>query len=108
LITVNPTCSGVANTAAPNLPIAIKNVNKAGNPETVTLRNQSTQTVDLTDWWICSMNGNQRHAILRGTIAPGQSLVIVSQAGGPIWNNTTTDPAVLFRRDGFQVSYRSQ
>jgi hypothetical protein len=37
-----------------------------------------------------------RHAILSGTIAPGQTLVIPSQAGGPIWNNTSTDPAALY------------
>ncbi|MFD3164046.1 lamin tail domain-containing protein [Herpetosiphon sp. NSE202] len=106
--TVNPSCDGAASSSPPNYPVAITNVNKAGNPETVTIRNTSNQPVDINNWWICSMTGNQRHAILSGTLAPGQTLVVVSQANGPIWNNTATDPAALYRRDGFQVGYRSQ
>ncbi|MBM7844633.1 lamin tail domain-containing protein [Herpetosiphon giganteus] len=106
--TVNPSCDGAASSSPPNYPVAITNVNKAGNPETVTIRNISNQPVDINNWWICSMTGNQRHAILSGTLAPGQTLVVVSQANGPIWNNTATDPAALYRRDGFQVGYRSQ
>jgi hypothetical protein len=103
---VNPFCDGVANANAPNNPIAITTVNKTS--ETVTIRNVSAGTIDLSGWWICSMLGNQRHAVLSGTIAPGQTLVIPSQAGGPIWNNTSTDPAALYRRDGVQIGYRSQ
>jgi hypothetical protein len=105
---VTPVCEGVANANAPNSPIAITTVNKAGNPETVTITNVSAGTIDLSGWWICSMLGHQLHAVLSGTIAPGQSLVIPSQAGGPIWNNTSTDPAALYRRDGVQIGYRTQ
>jgi hypothetical protein len=103
---VTPFCAGAANVNAPNTPIAITTVNKVG--ETVTIHNVSAGTIDLGGWWICSMLGYQLHAVLSGTIAPGQSLVIPSQAGVPIWNNTTTDPAALYRRDGVQIGYRTQ
>ena len=53
------------------------------------------------------MLGHQLHAVLSGTIAPGQSLVIPSQDGVPIWNNTS-DPSALYRRDGVQIGYRTQ
>jgi hypothetical protein len=103
---VTPVCAGEANVNAPNNPISITNVNKVG--ETVTIQNVSAGTIDLSGWWICSMLGHQLHGVLSGTIAPGESLVIPSQAGVPIWNNTTTDPAALYRRDGVQIGYRSQ
>jgi hypothetical protein len=103
---VTPVCAGVANANAPNTPIAIITVNKVG--ETVTIQNVSAGTIDLSGWWICSMLGHQLHAVLSGTITPGQSLVIASQAGAPIWNNTSTDPAALYRRDGVQIGYRTQ
>lgn len=105
---VTPNCADPGSANAPNTPIQITAVNKAGNPETVTIRNKTAQTIDLTGWWICSLNGNQMHAVLSGTIAPNASLVIPSEAGGPIWNNTTTDPAALYDRYGTQISYRSQ
>jgi hypothetical protein len=54
------------------------------------------------------MLGHQLHAVLSGTIAPGQSLVIASQAGAPMWNTTSTDPAALYQRDGVQTGYRTQ
>jgi hypothetical protein len=71
---VTPFCAGEANVNAPNTPIAITNVNKVG--ETVTIHNVSAGTIDLDGWWICSMLGHQLHAVLSGTIAPGQSLII--------------------------------
>ncbi|HYF63775.1 MAG TPA: lamin tail domain-containing protein, partial [Herpetosiphonaceae bacterium] len=103
---VTPVCAGVANTNASNNPIAITNVNKVG--ETVSIQNVSADTIDLSGWWICSMLGHQLHAVLSGTIAPGQSIIIPSQAGAPIWNNTSTDPAALYRRNGVQIGYRTQ
>lgn len=92
-------------TNAPNYPVRITNVDKRG--ETVTIRNVSTSAVNLNGWRICSITGGQRHAILNGTLQPGQQVTIASQAGGPIWNNSASDPGALWTNDGRPVSYWS-
>ncbi len=101
-----PTCDLPVSANVPNTPIQIVDVDKRA--EQVLLHNVSAQTVDLSGWWICSITGHQLHAVLSGQLAPGQLLNVPSQAGVPIWNNTSTDPAALFNRQGVQISYRVQ
>jgi len=78
--------------AAPNYPVRITAIDKEA--ETVTLQNISGDTIDLTNWNMCSVTGNQHHPI-SGTLAPGQSQTF-QKTGGSIWNNTTPDPGALY------------
>jgi hypothetical protein len=72
--------------------------------ETVTLRNVTTQdTIDLTNWDMCSVTGNQHHPI-GGTLAPGETKTFMNM-GGPIWNNSASDPGALYNHEGRLVSY---
>jgi hypothetical protein len=87
--------------AAPNYPVRITNINKVA--ETVTLQNTSTSTVDLGNWNMCSITGNQHHPI-GGTLAPGASQTFPGPAGN-IWNNSTEDDGALYNPAGQLVSY---
>jgi phosphatidylserine/phosphatidylglycerophosphate/cardiolipin synthase-like enzyme len=88
--------------AAPNYPVDIVAIDKAA--ETVTLRNVTTgDTIDLTNWNMCSITGNQHHPI-GGTLAPGETKVFPN-TGGPIWNNSASDPGALYNENGQLVSY---
>jgi hypothetical protein len=87
--------------AAPNYPVRIVSIDKVG--EVVTLRNVSTAAVDLTGWHMCSITGNQEHPI-GGVLAPGETRSFPN-TGGPIWNNTTSDPGALYNQSGQLVSY---
>ncbi len=88
--------------AAPNYPVRITDIDKEA--EVVTLRNVTTgDTIDLSDWTMCSVTGNQQHPI-GGTLAPGQSQVFSGPAGS-IWNNSSSDPGALYNGDGQLVSY---
>lgn len=89
--------------SAPNYPVRIDSLDKAG--ETVTLRNRSSAAVTVTGWRICSITGNQLHATLSGTLAPGEVRVIPSQAGGSIWNNSTDDDGALYNAAGQLIAY---
>jgi hypothetical protein len=71
--------------------------------ETVTLRNVSGVEVELTDWTMCSVTGGQNHG-LSGSLALGLLQTFPSQAGGPIWNNSS-DPGALWNPNGQLVSY---
>jgi hypothetical protein len=52
-------------------------------PETVTLKNVTTgDTIDLTNWNMCSITDNQHHPI-SGSLAPGETRTFPSN-GGPI------------------------
>jgi phosphatidylserine/phosphatidylglycerophosphate/cardiolipin synthase-like enzyme len=88
--------------AAPNYPIAIVAINKSA--ETVTFRNvTSGDTIDLTNWNMCSITGNQHHPI-SGSLAPGETKTFPN-TGGPIWNNSASDPGALYNTGGQLVSY---
>jgi hypothetical protein len=87
--------------AAPNYPIQITNINKVA--ETVTLLNKSTSAIDLTNWNMCSITGNQHHPI-SGVINPGQRITFPGPAGS-IWNNSSPDPGALYNPAGQLVSY---
>ena len=87
--------------AAPNYPIQITSINKS--TETVTLKNISTNAIDLTGWNMCSVTGNQHHPI-GGTLVSGASQSFIN-TGGPIWNNASADPGALYNPAGQLVSY---
>jgi hypothetical protein len=70
--------------------------------ETVTLQMVSTTGIDLTNWNMCSITGNQHHPI-GGTLAPGMSQT-VTNSGGPIWNNSSPDPGARYNPAGQLVS----
>lgn len=81
------------------------------------IQNTGGNDVDLGGWMLRSEKGSQ-DCYLGGVIAAGQSLRIYALAsdsglggfncgfGGPIWNNSEPDPAVLFNADGVEVSRR--
>jgi hypothetical protein len=52
---------------------------------------------------MCSITGNQHHPI-SGTLAPGETKTFVN-TGGPIWNNSASDPGALYNKNGQLVSY---
>ena len=87
--------------AAPNYPIKITAIDKVA--ETVTLKNVSADSIDLTGWNMCSVTGNQHHPI-GGTLAAGASQTFPGPAGN-IWNNSTPDPGALYNPNGQLVSY---
>jgi hypothetical protein len=88
--------------AAPNYPVRITVIDKSA--ETVTLRNETAgDTIDLTGWHMCSVTGNQEHPI-SGSLAPGEERTFPN-TGGPIWNNSSSDPGALYNGDGQLVSY---
>jgi micrococcal nuclease len=93
--------------------LLIVDVNKSD--EYVDIRNASTSTVDLAGWRLLSERGNQDCA-LGGAIEPGQTLRIWALSedagqggfncgfGSNIWNNSESDPAILFDPGGVAVS----
>ncbi len=93
--------------------VIIINVNKGG--EYVDIRNEGNAAQDLSGWRLLSELGHQ-DCRLDGVIGPGETLRIWALAedagqggyncgfGGPIWNNSKTDPAVLFNAAGQEVS----
>jgi len=87
--------------AASNYPIRITAIDK--DAETVTLKNVSAFPIDLTNWNMCSVTGNQHHPI-GGTLAAGATQTYVN-TGGPIWNNSSPDPGALYNPAGQLVSY---
>lgn len=87
-------------------------VNKVA--EYVDIRNTGTQAQDLGGWRLVSERGNQS-CTLGGILEPNQTLRIWALAsdigqggyncgfGGPIWNNSEPDPAVLYDANGNEV-----
>jgi endonuclease YncB( thermonuclease family) len=91
--------------------IVILTVNKVA--EWVDIKNVGNSDVDLTGWNLVSERGNQ-DCPLSGTIKAGETLRIWAQtAQGSgyscgyntnIWNNSESDPAVLYNPQGVEVS----
>ncbi|HEX5691162.1 MAG TPA: hypothetical protein VFX76_14210 [Roseiflexaceae bacterium] len=88
---------------APNYPVKIIAIDKGA--EVVTLQNVSSSTVSLEDWDMCSINGNQTHEELGGTLAPGQSRRFNNIGGGSVWNDAERDDGALYNAKGSLVSY---
>ena len=97
------------NHQAPN--VIIVTVNK--RDEWVDIKNVGEIDVDLAGWNLVSERGNQ-DCPLSGIIKAGETLRIWSWPlkeagyscgyGSPIWNNSETDPAVLYNAQGVEVS----
>jgi hypothetical protein len=97
-------CQSDPNPAsAPNTPVRIVSVNKL--TEVVTLQNVGDRTISLEDWNLCSLNGNQDHDQIFGTIAPGQMRTFPNIGTPNIWNDTERDDAALYNAAGVMVSY---
>lgn len=87
---------------APEYPIKIVGINKQA--ETVTLRNLSGQAIDLTDWTMCSIRGNQVHDGISGTLGAGEQRTYPNNTGN-IWNNIDQDNGALYNPQGQLISY---
>ena len=112
-----PTAAPTAASTEPPAPVGailhIVAVDKRA--EHVDIQNQGDQPQDLAGWVLVSEKGDQACA-LGGVIGPGETLRIWALAedagegvyncgkGGPIWNNSENDPAVLYDPAGQEVS----
>ncbi|MGB0388457.1 MAG: hypothetical protein ACPGWR_26865 [Ardenticatenaceae bacterium] len=90
---------------APNNPVRIVTVQKAGNPEVVQLQNVSDSPVDLAGWRMCSIRGNQEHTGISGTLAAGEAKDFPYTGNGSIWSNGSQDDGALYNANGQLVSY---
>jgi hypothetical protein len=82
--------------------------------EYVDIQNQGDQAQDLGGWVLVSEKGNQACS-LAGVLDPGATLRIWAMTGqggfscnngSEIWNNSQSDPAVLYNTLGQEVSRR--
>jgi len=81
--------------------------------EWVDIKNMGNSDVDLAGWNLVSERGHQE-CPLSGIIKAGETLRIWSMTaqgdgyscgyGSPIWNNSESDPAVLYNAQGVEVS----
>lgn len=94
----------------PSGPVILIAVNKIA--EYAEIRNISPEEVNLRGWRLVSATGNESCG-LRGTLAPGEVLRIWARRGDPgfdcrlgreIWMDNEDDPAVLYNREGEEVS----
>ncbi len=92
-----------------NSNIIISDLDKIG--EVITIKNNSLEDVDLTGWTILSIKGNQEY-VFPEYILKANSEVTVTSGGikgdliwgmGNIWNNSSSDPAVLFDAEKNQI-----
>ncbi|MFZ1398987.1 MAG: lamin tail domain-containing protein [Candidatus Promineifilaceae bacterium] len=95
--------------------VVIIGVNK--QDEFVDLQNIGSSPVDLAGWRLVSEKGNQE-CPLSGVIQPNATLRVWAKAedsanggfncgfGSNIWNNSDSDPAVLYNASGVEVSRR--
>lgn len=94
--------------------VAIASVDRAA--EVVVLQNNGSAAVDLSNWVLVSVQGDQRFTIPNGTtLGAGETLSVVSGAGAKagegqllwnnqnIWNNKS-DPAELYDQAGGLIS----
>jgi hypothetical protein len=82
--------------------------------ECVDIRNEGSEAQDLTGWLLVSEVGGQTCA-LAGVIGPNETLRIWAMAddvdegghncgfAGPIWDDESVDPALLYNADGQPV-----
>lgn len=98
-------------------PVVITHVDKRA--EYVDIKNNGSQAIDLGGWMLRSERGSQ-DCWLSGVLQPGTALTIWAMAkdvgqggfncgfGSNIWNNSKSDPAVLFNQNGEEVSRSPQ
>lgn len=87
--------------AAPNTPIRIEAVDKIA--EKVTLTNVTTDVVDISGWWMCSVSTQWEQGV-GGSLAPGQTYTF-GPSNQDVWDDTHRDDGVLFNDKGQLVSY---
>jgi hypothetical protein len=92
---------------ASNFPVDIVWVDKNGDgeDEVVRLRNVSDETVDLDDWTMCSIAGNQEHTGIGGELEPDEARDFPYTGSGGIWDDDNVDNGALYNRQGQLVSY---
>lgn len=99
----------VALNSGGSVSIAIVKVNKQS--EYVVIHNNGSEPIDLTGWHLLSEKGFQ-NCSLGGIIAPGADLTIYAMTGtngyncyftNNIWNNSSSDPAVLYDPQGNEI-----
>jgi hypothetical protein len=90
---------------APEEPAQIVSVEKV--EEVVTIRNVSSDTLDLSGWTVCSVRGNERHEGIVGVLEPGERADFTHQGTSNIWSNTEPDDAVLYDDEDNLISYWS-
>jgi hypothetical protein len=78
---------------------------KAAMPEVVRLQNVSTGPINLGEWHMCSITGNQEHLGIGGTLAAGEVKDFPYAGAGNIWNNASRDDGALYNSAGQLVSY---
>jgi hypothetical protein len=88
---------------APNYPVKIIAIDKIA--EVVTLQNVSNRSISLEDWDMCSINGNQAHEELSGSLTPGQTRSFPYIGAGTIWDDAARDDGALYNSRGSLVSY---
>ena len=89
-----------------NTVIEIINIDK--KDELVTIKNISSSTVNLKDWKLISLRGNQEFIFPEYNLESGETLIITSGelkgdltwGSTNIWNNTESDPAELYDNNG--------
>ena len=105
-----PATATVTPTPTNASPVLIVNVDKVA--EYAEIQNRTQAPINLRDWRLVSANGGET-CELRGTLEPGEVLRIWARRGDPgfdcrlgreIWNDTETDPAVLYNARGEEIS----
>lgn len=89
--------------------VIISKLDKFG--ELVTIQNNSSEDIDLYGWKLLSVRGNQEYIfpdyILKAngivTVTSGEIEGDLKWGSVNIWNNTQSDPAILFDAQGNQV-----
>lgn len=79
--------------------------------EYAVIKNNTNTVIDLAGWKLVSEKGSQS-CPLSGLLEPGQSLQVWSRTGAgfscnldhDIWNNSKSDPAVLYNPQNAEVS----
>ncbi len=96
-----------------NSKVIISDLNKSA--EVITIKNNSTTSVNLTNWKIVSVKGNQSFTFPTFTLNVGHTVKVGDTAKNPdvtfhwldgkgTWNNSESDPAELYDNNGALVS----
>lgn len=94
---------------SPKPKVVISDLDKVG--ETVTIQNDSSTDINLEGWRILSVRGNQEY-ILPNYILKANEIVVVTSGAKKgnltwgsenIWNNSESDPAVLYDKEGNEI-----
>lgn len=95
---------------SPKPRVIISELDKVG--EIVTIKNESSININLEGWKLLSVTGNQEYVFPDYVLKAGETVTVTSgQKQGDliwgsenIWNNSKSDPAVLYDKGGAEVS----